>query len=85
MESTDHRLLRLSGSLTEAQSHELLEVSRGTKRPVHVNLRELISVDAIGLEVLHDLQRDGAQLLEVPAYIQLKLDRLSLKRGKRAR
>jgi anti-anti-sigma regulatory factor len=82
VESTGHRLLRLSGRLTAAQAHELLEASRGARRPVHLDLRELISLDAIGLEVLHDLQRDGARLLEVPAYIQLKLDSLSSKRGR---
>ena len=52
---------------------------------MRLDLRELISVDAIGLEVLHDLQHDGAQLLEVPTYIQLKLDGLSSKRGTRDR
>ena len=83
VESTDHRLLRLSGRLTAAQAHELLDASRGAHRPVHLDLRELISVDAIGLEVLHDLQHDGARLFDVPTYIQLKLDSLSSKRGKR--
>jgi anti-anti-sigma regulatory factor len=83
VESTDRLLLRLSGRLTAAHAHELLDASRGTRRPVQLNLRELISVDAVGLEVLHDLRHDGAQLLEVPVYIKLKLDGLSSKRGKR--
>ena len=41
---------------------------------IHLHLGELISVDAVGLEALHGLRSAGAQLLEVPAYIQLKLD-----------
>jgi anti-anti-sigma regulatory factor len=85
VESVDHRLLRLSGSLTEAQVHELLDASRASRRPVFLDLRQLISVDAIGLGVLLDLQRDGAQLLEIPTYIQLKLESLSSKRRKHGR
>lgn len=79
----EHRLIRLVGRLTAAQVHELLEASRGGRRSVHLNLRDLISVDAVGLETLLDLRQDGARLLELPAYIRLKLDSLSSKRSRR--
>jgi hypothetical protein len=79
----DRRLIRLAGRLTAAQVHELLVASRGAPGVVHLDLRELVSLDAVGLEVLSGLQRDGARLLQVPAYIQLKLDNLSAKRRRR--
>ncbi len=81
VDQSDHRLIRLAGRLTGAQVHELLEASHD--HAVRLNLGELVSVDAIGLEVLHGLQRSGATFLEVPAYIQLKLDSLSAKQAKR--
>jgi hypothetical protein len=82
---SDHRLIRLVGRLTAAQVHELLEASRRNPHAVRLNLGELMSVDAIGLQTLHDLQCGGAQLLDVPVYIQLKLDALAVKRGNRRR
>ena len=85
VEASSHRLLRLCGRLTAAQAHDLLDAARGHGRPVHLDLAQLISVDAVGLEVLVDLLHDGAQLLEAPAYIQLKLDQLSAKRRQRGR
>ena len=78
-----HRLIRLAGRLTGAQVHELFEAARASPRPVQLDLGELISVDQIGLEVLHELQHHGTQFTEVPAYIQLKLDSFSAKRARR--
>jgi anti-anti-sigma regulatory factor len=79
----DRRLIRLAGRLTAAQVHELRVASRGGPRVVHLDLSELVSLDAAGLEVLDGLQHEGARLLQVPAYIQLKLDTLSAKRRRR--
>jgi anti-anti-sigma regulatory factor len=77
-----YRRIRLVGRLTAEQVHELLEVARGGRRAVHLDLGELMSVDTVGLEVLHDLRHDGARLVDVPAYIQLKLDSLASRRSK---
>jgi hypothetical protein len=44
---------------------------------VQLHLGYLISVDAVGLEALHRLRERGATFIEVPAYIQLKLDAYS--------
>ena len=79
----DHRLIRLVGRLTAAQVHELLEASRASHQLVRLDLSELMSVDAIGLQTLHDIRRHGAELLDAPAYIQLKLESLSAKESKR--
>jgi anti-anti-sigma regulatory factor len=83
VDTADCRQIRLAGRLTAAQVHELLEASRVSQSPVHLNLSELMSVDAVGLEVLFVLQQDGARLFQVPTYIQLKLDSLSSKRTTR--
>jgi hypothetical protein len=83
VDHADHRLIRLAGRLTSAQVHELLEASRSSPGPVRLNLGELMSVDPVGLEVLHDLHARGALFSEVPAYIQLKLDSFSAKRNRR--
>jgi hypothetical protein len=81
----DHRLIRLAGRLAEAQVPELLKVSAGSSLLVRLHLGELISVDAVGLEALHGLKCGGSELLEVPAYIQLKLDTLSARNASRRR
>jgi hypothetical protein len=41
---------------------------------ITLDLSELISADSVGFDVLERLRRDGAELRDVPAYIQLKLD-----------
>ena len=53
--------------------------------PVQLNLTELRSADAVGIEALHRVQLDGAVLVCVPEYIQLKLDSLARAAGLRAR
>ena len=82
VDEPDHRLIRLAGRLSAAQVHALLEASGGHQQSLQLNLSELISVDAVGLEALHDLQRAGAQLSEVPTYIQLKLASLSARHAR---
>ena len=85
VDGRDHRLIRLAGRLAEAQVPELRKACATTVAGIHLDLGELISVDAVGLEALHGLRGAGAQLLEVPAYIQLKLDRLSVRNVSRRR
>ena len=85
VDRTDYRLIRLAGRLAEAQVPELLEAHAASVHVVRLHLGELISVDPVGLEALYGLQRAGAQLLEVPAYIQLKLNSLTAKNAARRR
>ena len=77
VEGSDHRTVRLAGRLAEAQVPDLLGVCADRHALLLLNLGNLISVDAVGLETLHRLRERGATLLEVPAYIQLKLDAFS--------
>jgi ABC-type transporter Mla MlaB component len=77
----DHRLIRLAGRLAEAQVPELLSAHAAAVHNVQLHLGDLISVDTVGLDALCGLQRAGAQFLDVPTYIQLKLDSLSAKRA----
>jgi hypothetical protein len=85
VDGSDHRLIRLAGRLAEAQVPELLLVCSNKSLALQLHLGDLISLDAVGLNALHELRRGGAQLLEVPAYIQLKLDILSAKTVSRHR
>ncbi len=83
VDQPDRRLIRLAGRLAEAQVPDLLTAHAGGRQPVQLDLGDLISVDAVGLEALVGLGRDGTRLVEVPAYIQLKLDLLAAKRARR--
>lgn len=80
VDQPDRRLIRLAGRLADAQVPELLKAQAGAS-VVQLHLGDLISVDTVGLEALDGLRRAGAQLVEVPAYIQLKLDSLAAKRA----
>ena len=82
VDQPDRRLIRLAGRLADAQVPELLKAHAGAAT-VQLHLGDLISVDTVGLEALDGLRRAGAQLVEVPAYIQLKLDSLAAKRAPR--
>jgi len=84
VDQPDRRLIRLAGRLADAQVPELLKAYAGAAA-VQLHLGDLISVDTVGLEALDGLRRAGAQLVEVPAYIQLKLDSLAAKRAPRGR
>lgn len=60
---------------------ELLEACGPTTPRIQLHLGDLISLDAVGLHALDRLRRAGAELIDVPAYIQLKLDALSARSG----
>jgi hypothetical protein len=79
------RVVRLAGQLGEAQVPELLlacEASRasGAREPwtegdvLKIDLTELVSADAAGIEALQRVRAGGATLAGASGYIQLKLD-----------
>ena len=82
VDHSDHRHIHLAGRLTEAQVSELLRACGPQRSTIVLQLTELISVDAVGLDALHSLGADGAELREVPNYIQLKLDSLTAKKAR---
>jgi ABC-type transporter Mla MlaB component len=73
VQQTDRRLVRLAGRLSVEQVPELLEAC-AEARPIELDLAELVSADAAGIEALQRLRRQGATLVSAPGYLQLKLD-----------
>jgi ABC-type transporter Mla MlaB component len=76
VQQTDRRLVRLAGRLSVAQVPELLEACAEKTLPIEVNLADLMSADAAGIEALQRLRGQGATLVSAPGYLQLKLDTL---------
>jgi hypothetical protein len=85
VEGADVRLIRLAGRLAEAQVPELLRVCDAAVVPLQLHLGNLMSLDAVGLETLHRLRQRGAALIEVPTYIELRLNSLAARRPLRFR
>jgi hypothetical protein len=69
----ERRIVRLAGRLGERQVPELLAACADAG-VLELDLSDLVSADAAGLEVLKRVQARGATLVGVPGYIQLKLD-----------
>lgn len=73
VQESDRRLVRLAGRLSVAQVPELLGAC-AESAPVQLDLTDLVSADAAGIEALQRLRGQGATLSGAPGYIQLKLD-----------
>ena len=74
----DRRIVRLAGRFAEAQVPELMQVC-ASGGPVCLDLTELVSTDAAGLEALSRIREQGAMLTGAPTYIQLRLDSIARK------
>jgi hypothetical protein len=72
------RVVRLAGRFAEAQVPELMQVC-AAGAPVCLDLTELVSTDAAGLEALSRVREQGALLTGAPTYIQLRLDSIARK------
>jgi hypothetical protein len=73
-------VVRLAGHLTGAQVPDLLAVcAEGDGHP-RVELEELMSADAIGLDALLRVQDEGAQLVGLLEYLQFELDTVRRRR-----
>lgn len=68
-------LIRLAGRLSVDHVPDLLKVcgDHGSE-PVEVELSDLLSADAAGIDALRRVRHAGAHLTGTPTYIQLKLD-----------
>ena len=77
------RVVRLAGRLAEAQVPELL-MACSAPEPTHLDLSDLMSVDAAGLDALHRVEARGTILISVPGYIRLQLEAPSRARRPRA-
>jgi hypothetical protein len=70
----DRRVVRLAGRLTVAQIPDLLQTCAEGGNALVLDLTDLISADAAGIEALQRIRAMGASLIGVPGYLQLKLD-----------
>ena len=65
MDEIDRRLVRLAGRLSVAQVPELLGVCANVAS-IQLDLTDLVSVDATGIEALQRLRDKGAELTGAP-------------------
>jgi len=66
--------VRPVGRLGAAQVPELLEICAWSEGPLILELDEMISADAVGIDALLRIRQQGARLVGMPEYIRLKLD-----------
>ena len=73
MVEDDRLVIRLEGRLSVAQVPELLKTWADTE-PAELDLAELLSVDAGGIEALRRIREAGTALVGAPGYIKMKID-----------
>lgn len=76
---TGRLVVHLAGHLSEAQVPELLAACAEATAPL-IELDELVSADAVGLDALVRIEQRGAQLVGLLEYLRFELDALSRKR-----
>ena len=69
-------VVRLAGRLGEAQVPDLLEACAGSGEP-RLELDDLISADALGVDALSRIEQRGGKLVGLPEYLRLQLNDLS--------
>jgi hypothetical protein len=74
VQEPDRFLVRLAGRLDEAHVPDLLRACADATGSVQIDLADLVSADAVGIDALHRLRTTGVHLVSVPAYIELKLE-----------
>ena len=67
------RVVRLAGHLSDAHVPDLLRVCPDV-RSVYLDVSDLVSADAVGIDSLRRLRESGATVLGAHGIIQLKLD-----------
>ena len=71
-------VVHLAGHLSEAQVPELLAACAEATHPI-VELDELISADAVGLDALVRVEQNGAELVGLLEYLRFEIDALKRK------
>jgi hypothetical protein len=71
-------VVHLAGHLSEAQVPELLAACAGASQPL-IELDELVSADAVGLDALARIEQHGAQFAGLLEYLRFELDALTRK------
>jgi hypothetical protein len=75
-------ILHLAGDLTEEYVPAFLEACASEGARLVVELDELLSADAVGVDALRRVEERGAMLVALPFYLRLKLDNLENARRK---
>jgi hypothetical protein len=78
-------VVRLAGRLRGAQVPAFVETCAKAGRPFRIDLSELVSADAVGLEALLRVREQGAMLDGMPEYLQLKVESLARERASKPR
>lgn len=76
-------VVHLAGRLQYAQVPDFVETCAKVGRPLRIDLTELISADAVGIEALLRVREMGAVLDSVPEYLHLKIESLARDRPPR--
>ena len=82
-EVSDHprrRIVRLVGRLQGEHTPDLTRLYDESTTPVQLDLGDLDSADAAGLDTLLGLKRRGAELVAVSPYVALQLDSAQARR-----
>ena len=74
VKEADRLVVTLAGRLSAAQVPELLTACAANAGAIELDLSDLVSADAPGIEAMQLLRGKGARLIGVPGYIRLKLD-----------
>jgi anti-anti-sigma regulatory factor len=74
VQQADGRTVLLAGRLMAAQVHELCATCGALGQHVRVDLTDLLSADAVGVDALRRLHHRGAELIGVPAYFRQWLE-----------
>jgi len=69
----DRLVVTLAGRLSAAQVPEFLTAC-GDNDGLELELTDLVSADAAGIEAIQRIRAKGATLVGVPGYIRLKLE-----------
>jgi len=62
--------IHLAGRLNAAQVHELRSACASAAGPVRIDLTDLLSADAVGLDALRRLRLSGAEIVGAAHYLQ---------------
>jgi hypothetical protein len=73
--------VHLAGRLAEAHVPDLLAACAQAAQPI-LELDELVSADAVGLDALLRMEQRGARLVGLPEYLRLTLEGLARDRGR---
>ena len=73
VQTTDGCTVYLAGRLGEVQVCELRRVCGEAAGPLRLDLTDLVSLDAIGVDMLRRLRDEGAAMVGVAEYLKHKL------------